>query len=133
VSIEFKRKWADSTRKPGKRPQLSHCVPMDRQTARGTTTAPSPSLSEPAPHSHEREDEIFFVQEGRMTFLVDRTWQEVPEGLDRFAFSRRRCRYTRSRTWMARRRACLRKWCRPASRFFFARCAEEFAKPGVPD
>jgi hypothetical protein len=111
VSIEFKRKRADSTRKPGKRPQLLHCVPMDRQTARDNNCTAA-VLSKAGPHSHEREDEIFFVQEGRIAFLVDRTWQEVPEGLDRFRVFAPKMSvhwYAHSRTRMARRRACLQK------------------------
>ena len=48
------------------------------RSAVGTNIVP-PHNPGPPPHWHEREDEIFFVQDGRMAFLVDRKWQEVPE------------------------------------------------------
>jgi quercetin dioxygenase-like cupin family protein len=38
----------------------------------------------PPPHYHEREDEWFFVQEGRVEFLVDGAWREVSAGTAAF-------------------------------------------------
>jgi mannose-6-phosphate isomerase-like protein (cupin superfamily) len=104
-----------------------------KQTAGRSAIATSiipPHNPGPPPHRHEREDEIFFVQEGRMAFLVDGTWQEVPEGATVFApkmsiHSLKNLGDTPARvlTMMV-----------PAGfEVFFARCANEFAKPGAPD
>jgi quercetin dioxygenase-like cupin family protein len=34
----------------------------------------------PGPHYHEREDEWFYIIEGRVSFLVNRTWTELFPG-----------------------------------------------------
>jgi quercetin dioxygenase-like cupin family protein len=34
----------------------------------------------PGPHSHEANEEIFYVVEGTMSFLVDSEWLEAPRG-----------------------------------------------------
>lgn len=39
----------------------------------------------PPPHRHEREDEWFLVLEGRVEFLLDGEWREVPTGSAVFA------------------------------------------------
>jgi mannose-6-phosphate isomerase-like protein (cupin superfamily) len=34
----------------------------------------------PGPHSHEENDELFYVIEGRMSFLAGETWLDAPAG-----------------------------------------------------
>jgi quercetin dioxygenase-like cupin family protein len=43
-----------------------------------------PDLGTP-PHYHEREDELFYVLEGRAAFWLGGTWREVPVGSTVFA------------------------------------------------
>jgi quercetin dioxygenase-like cupin family protein len=84
----------------------------------------------PPPHYHRNEDEWFFLLEGRAEFFKDGAWLEVPEGTALFtpkgvvhAFRNPGDRQQRILIHTA-----------PAGiEIFFARCAEEFAKPSGPD
>ena len=77
----------------------------------------------PPPHCHEREDEIFFVQEGRMAFLVDGTCQEVPEGST--VFAPKMSVHSLKNVCDAPGRV-LTAMVPAGFEVFFARCAEEF-------
>lgn len=84
----------------------------------------------PPPHFHQNEDEWFYPQEGRVEFLRDGVWTEVPMG-----------------TAVFMPRGTVHSFRNPGDKplkmlihtapsgfeVFFARCAEEFAKPGPPD
>ncbi len=84
----------------------------------------------PPPHYREREDEIFFVQEGRMAFLVDGTWQEVPECST--VLAPKMSVHSLKNVGDAPARVLITMV--PAGfEVFYARCAEVFAKPGAPD
>src|SRR4029077_4826030 len=48
-------------------------------------TTRTPPGGGPPPHYHLREDEWFLVQEGRLSFLIDGNWREVPPGTSVFA------------------------------------------------
>jgi mannose-6-phosphate isomerase-like protein (cupin superfamily) len=101
----------------------------DGRSAVGTNIVPPHNFG-PPPHYHEREDEIFFVQDGRMAFLVDGTWQEVPEGTTVFAPKMS----VHSLKNVGDVPAQVLTAMVPAGfEVFFARCAEEFAKSGGPD
>ena len=39
-----------------------------------------PHSSGPGPHSHSENDDVFYVIEGTMTFLIGDTWEQVPRG-----------------------------------------------------
>jgi quercetin dioxygenase-like cupin family protein len=99
------------------------------RNAVATTTVP-PHSPGPPPHYHEREDEIFVVQEGRMAFLIDGTWQEVPEGST--VFAPKMSVHSLRNVGDAPARV-LTTMVPAGFEVFFARCAEEFAKPGAPD
>jgi quercetin dioxygenase-like cupin family protein len=84
----------------------------------------------PPPHYHLNEDETFHVLEGRVAFLLNGEWHEVSPGGT--AFMPRKVIHTfknvgdqRSRMVIATTPSGIEK--------FFARCAEEFAKPKMPD
>jgi quercetin dioxygenase-like cupin family protein len=84
----------------------------------------------PPPHYHENEDEWFLVQEGRLAFFSDGQWQEFPPGALLFMPRRhvhgfKNVGDTPSRILITTAPAGFDK--------YFARCAEEFAKPGEPD
>jgi mannose-6-phosphate isomerase-like protein (cupin superfamily) len=99
------------------------------RSAVGTTIVPAHNPG-PPPHWHEREDEIFFVQEGRMAFLVDGTWHEVPVGSTVFAPKM----WVHSLKNVGDEPARVLTAMVPAGfEVFFERCAKEFAKPGAPD
>jgi quercetin dioxygenase-like cupin family protein len=84
----------------------------------------------PPPHYHLNEDEWFFVLEGRVEFFKDNVWADVPAGTAVFAprgvvhaFKNRGDKPLRMLIQTA-----------PSGfETFFARCAEEFAKPGPPN
>jgi mannose-6-phosphate isomerase-like protein (cupin superfamily) len=84
----------------------------------------------PPPHYHLNEDETFHVLEGRVAFLVDREWHEV--GVGGAAFMPRGVVHTFKNVGDQPSRMLITA---TPSGFenFFARCAEEFAKPGEPD
>jgi len=93
-------------------------------------SAVTPPGGGPPPHYHANEDEWFFVLEGRAEFVKDNVWYEVPIGTVVFtprgvvhAFRNPGDKPLRMMVHTA-----------PSGfEVFFARCAEEFAKPGLPN
>ena len=84
----------------------------------------------PPPHWHENEDEWFFPMEGRVEFLLDGSWREVPVGS--FVFAPRRSVHTFRNVGDAPLKMLIQL--SPAGfETFFERCAEEFGTPGPPD
>ena len=89
--------------------------------------AVTPPGGGPPPHYHGNEDEWFFVLEGRAEFFKDNVWAEVPIGTAVFtprgvvhAFRNPGDKPLRMMVHTA-----------PSGfEVFFARCAEEFDKPG---
>jgi quercetin dioxygenase-like cupin family protein len=84
----------------------------------------------PPPHYHLLDDEWFHIEEGRVAFFHDGQWSELGPGGAVFmprnvvhAFTN--VGDTPSRMRISTSPAGFEK--------FFARCAEEFAKPGPPD
>jgi quercetin dioxygenase-like cupin family protein len=84
----------------------------------------------PPPHYHSNDDEMFYVLEGRVAFLVNGEWHEVGPG--GAAYMPRGVVHTFKNIGDQPSRMLLTT---TPSGFekFFARCAEEFAKPGGPD
>ena len=84
----------------------------------------------PPPHYHEREDETFYVLEGRIAFFREGKWEEVPVGSA--AYMPKNSVHTFKNVGDAPAKLLIST--RPAGfENFFERCAEEFAKPGAPD
>lgn len=84
----------------------------------------------PPPHLHEREDEWFYVLEGRVSFLVDGEWTEVAPGSG--AYLPKGSVHTFKNVGDVPLRMVLTV--APAGfEDFFAASAEEFAKAGPPD
>jgi len=84
----------------------------------------------PPPHYHSIEDETFHVLEGRAAFLVNGEWRDVGPGGSAFM------PHGSVHTFKNVGDQPLRMFIMTVpSGFetFFARCAEEFAKPGGPD
>src|SRR5262245_40041825 len=84
----------------------------------------------PPLHVHHREDEIFLVVEGRISYYVNGEWIEVGPGgvvyLPRgTAHSFRNVGESPSRHWTITTPS--------GFEVFFSRCADEFAKAGPPD
>jgi mannose-6-phosphate isomerase-like protein (cupin superfamily) len=84
----------------------------------------------PPPHYHLNEDETFHVLEGRVAFFLDGEWREVGPGGAAFmpcgvVHTFKNVGDQSSRMLISTRPSGVEK--------FFARCAEEFAKPGGPD
>lgn len=84
----------------------------------------------PPLHVHHREDEIFLVVEGRISYFVNNGWTEVEPGgviyLPReVPHCYRNVGETPSRHWIITTPS--------GFEVFFARCAEEFAKATGPD
>jgi mannose-6-phosphate isomerase-like protein (cupin superfamily) len=84
----------------------------------------------PPPHYHLNEDEWFLVLEGRGEFFKENAWSEVPAGTVVFTpkgvvHTFRNCGETPLRM--------LVQAAPSGFEVFFARCAEEFSKPGPPD
>jgi quercetin dioxygenase-like cupin family protein len=84
----------------------------------------------PPPHYHLNEDEAFRVLEGQVAFLVNGEWREVGPGGS--AFMPRGVVHTFKNVGDRPSRVLIMT---TPSGFetFFARCAEEFAKPGGPN
>ena len=84
----------------------------------------------PPPHYHSNEDEAFHVLQGRVAFLVNGEWREVGPGGT--AFMPRGVVHTFKNVGDQPSRMLIST---TPSGFekFFARCAEEFAKPAGPD
>jgi quercetin dioxygenase-like cupin family protein len=84
----------------------------------------------PPPHYHTMDEKTFHVIDGRVAFLVDGQWHEVGPG--GCAFMPRGSVHTFKNVGDQHSRMLIMT---SPSGFekFFARCAEEFAKPGGPD
>ncbi len=84
----------------------------------------------PPPHYHESEDEWFHVLEGRVSFFRNGEWTEVGPGAR--VFAPRGSVHTFKNTGDTPSRMLLTS--APSGfEIFFARCAEEFSRPGGPD
>ena len=84
----------------------------------------------PPLHYHENEDELFLVQEGRAGFFYDDQWHEVGRG--GVVFMPRKVIHTIKNIGDTPSRMLIQT--HPAGfETFFARRAQEFAKPGGPD
>lgn len=84
----------------------------------------------PPPHYHTQEDETFYVIEGLASFFKEGQWQEVTPGGS--AFMPRGVVHTFKNVGQTPLRMLIST--SPAGfEVFFARCAEEFAKPEPPD
>jgi quercetin dioxygenase-like cupin family protein len=84
----------------------------------------------PPPHVHSKEDELFLVVEGRVSFFVEGGWTEVAPGgavyLPRgTAHSYQNTGTTPCRQWILTTPS--------GFEHFFARCADEFGRTGGPD
>ena len=89
----------------------------------------TPPGSGPPPHHHVNEDEAFHVLEGRVAFLSGGEWHEVGPGGG--AFMPRGVVHTFKNIGDQPSRMLIMTVPSGIERFF-ARCAEEFAKPGGP-
>lgn len=84
----------------------------------------------PPPHLHEREDEWFYVLEGRVSFLVEGEWTEAGPGSG--AYLPKGSVHTFKNVGDVPLHMVLTV--APAGfEDFFAESAAEFAKPGAPD
>jgi hypothetical protein len=84
----------------------------------------TPSGGGPGPHYHEREDEWFYVAEGRVSFLMNGTWTDL--------FPRRLCLLPPRLGFNNNTDQPIRVFINiaPAGfEHFFAEVAEEWAKP----
>lgn len=93
-------------------------------------TEVTPPGGGPPPHYHSSEDETFHVLEGRVAFLVNGDWHEVGPGGAAFmpggvVHTFKNVGEQPSRLLIATTPSGFEN--------FFARCAEEFAKPCGPD
>lgn len=84
----------------------------------------------PPPHYHSVEDETFHVLEGRVAFLLDGEWREIAPGGS--AFMPRGVIHTFKNVGDQPSRMLITTMPSGFEKFF-ARCAEEFAKPSGPD
>jgi uncharacterized cupin superfamily protein len=84
----------------------------------------------PPPHYHVNEDETFHILEGRMAFLFDDEWYELGPG--GAAYMPRGVVHTFKNVGDQSTRMLIITTPSGIEKFF-ARCAEEFAKPGGPD
>ncbi|MCW5775527.1 MAG: cupin domain-containing protein [Phycisphaeraceae bacterium] len=93
-------------------------------------TCVTPPGNGPPPHFHANEDEWFLVLEGRVEFLKDAAWVEVPVGSVVYTprgvvHAYRNCGDVPLRMLIQTSPAGFET--------FFSRCAEVFALPGPPD
>src|SRR6516165_38930 len=84
----------------------------------------------PPPHYHVNEDETFHILEGRMALLFDDEWYELSPG--GAAYMPRGVVHTFKNVGDQSTRMLIITTPSGIEKFF-ARCAEEFAKPGGPD
>jgi mannose-6-phosphate isomerase-like protein (cupin superfamily) len=93
-------------------------------------TSVTPPGGGPPPHYHLNEDEWFLVLEGRVEFFKEGSWSEVPVGTAVFAprgvVHSFRNPGTTPLKMLLHTSPC-------GFETFFARCEQEFAKPGPPD
>jgi quercetin dioxygenase-like cupin family protein len=109
---------------------IVHLSGKDTGGASALWTEITPPGGGPPPHYHENEDETFLVQEGRFGFFRDGRWEELgPGGV---AFMPRNVIHTFKNVGDTPGRLLVST--HPSGfEIFFARCAEEFAKPTPPD
>ncbi|MBA2432631.1 MAG: cupin domain-containing protein [Chthoniobacterales bacterium] len=106
---------------------------LDSESTGGTLnlwTEITPPGGGPPPHYHEREDEWFLVQEGRVSFLGNGEWQEFGPGAVIFTprgnvHAFKNVGTTPSRMLLSTTPGGFDK--------FFGRCEEEFARRGGPE
>lgn len=93
-------------------------------------TSITPPGGGPPAHYHLKEDELFLVQEGRMSFFAKGHWQEVgPGGM---VYAPRGTTHTFRN--IGDKPARMLTLTQPAGiETFFERCAEEFKRPGGPN
>lgn len=108
-------------------------VKLDGRRTNGSLTLwqnVTPPGGGPPLHYHLDEDELFIVQEGRMNFFMDGHWREVgPGGV---VFAPRGSVHAFRNIGDCPCRMLVQT--QPAGfEMFFARCAEEFKRPGGPD
>ncbi|MEO7166683.1 MAG: cupin domain-containing protein [Spartobacteria bacterium] len=90
----------------------------------------TPPSTGPSLHFHINDDETFHVMEGQVAFFQNSKWSEVGPGGS--AFVPRGQLHTFRNVGPETSRMLIST--APAGfEIFFARCAEEFAKPGGPD
>jgi quercetin dioxygenase-like cupin family protein len=93
------------------------------------TSVQAPGVG-PPPHFHRNEDEWFFLLKGRADFFKDNAWVAVPAGAA--VFTPKGVVHAFRNPGDQPQRILIHT--APAGvEVFFARCAEEFAKPGGPD
>ena len=90
----------------------------------------TPLGGRPPPHYHLNEDETFHVIEGWVAFFLNGEWNEVGSG--ETAFMPRRIVHTFKNVGDQPSRM-LNMTTPSGFEKSFARCADEFAKPGEPD
>jgi quercetin dioxygenase-like cupin family protein len=93
-------------------------------------TSITPPGGGPPPHYHNHEDEWFLPLEGRVEFLLDGSWKEVPVGS--LIFVPRSTVHT-FRNCGDRPLKLLIQTAPSGFEIFFEQCAAEFAKSGPPD
>jgi quercetin dioxygenase-like cupin family protein len=109
------------------------CILLDGRKTNGQFTLFSeitPPGGGPPPHYHAREDEWFYVMEGRVSFFKEGQWTEVPAGTAMYMPK------GVVHTFKNVGDKPLKQLITTApSGFetFFARCEAEFARPGGPD
>ena len=84
----------------------------------------------PPPHYHLNEDEWFLVLEGRAEFFKDNAWVEVPTGTAVFMPRGVVHSFRNAGTTPLKQ---LIQTAPSGFEVFFARCSEEFKRPGGPD
>ena len=109
---------------------IVHLSGKDTGGALALWTEITPPGGGPPPHYHENEDETFVVQEGRFSFFRDGRWEELgPGGV---AFMPRNAVHTFKNVGDNPGRLLIST--HPSGfEIFFARCAEEFARPTPTD
>ena len=92
-------------------------------------TEVTPPGGGPPPHYHSMDEETFHVIDGRIAFLVDEQWQEVGPGGSMFM---PRGSVHRFKNVGDQPSHMLITTTPSGFENLFARCAEEFSKPGGP-
>jgi quercetin dioxygenase-like cupin family protein len=93
-------------------------------------TEVTPPGGGPPPHYHSNEDESFHIIDGRVAFFTNNEWHEVGPG--GAAFVPRDVVHTFKNVGAGPSRMLILTMPSGIEKFF-ARCAEEFAKPGPPE
>jgi mannose-6-phosphate isomerase-like protein (cupin superfamily) len=109
---------------------ITHLEAKDTGGAFSLWTNITPPDGGPPPHYHLKEDECFVVQAGRISFLAEGKWQEVPVG--GVVYAPRKSVHTFKNIGDHPSRLLIST--SPGGfEIFFSRCADEFAKGGTPD